>query len=118
MEAFNTNRNDSSQKKENIQEIFSRGVKAGNRTYFFDVRKTKRDEYYLSITESKKRFKNNGEAIFEKHKIFLYREDFHKWVDALNETLSFIEEQQPLVGEDCDPELVTAEFSNIEFDDI
>lgn len=118
MEAFNTNRNEKFQKKEYVEDIFSRGVKAGNRTYFFDVRKTKKEEYYLSITESKKRFNNNGDAVFEKHKIFLYREDFHKWVDALNETLSFIEEKQPLICETHDPELITAEFSNIEFDDI
>ncbi|MBL0104260.1 MAG: DUF3276 family protein [Bacteroidetes bacterium] len=59
-------------------EVFSKSVRAGKRTYFFDVKSTKANDYYLTITESKKRVGDDGSPFFEKHKIFLYREDFHK----------------------------------------
>ena len=71
-------------------EIFSRAVRAGKRTYFFDVKSTKAEEYYLTVTESKKRFRNDGSFYYEKHKLFLYKEDFEKFTDALNESLGFI----------------------------
>ena len=64
------------------EEIFSKRVKAGKRTYFFDVKSTKSNDYYLTITESKRRM--NGDSFtFEKHKIFLYKEDFGKFIEAL-----------------------------------
>nr|WP_255807032.1 DUF3276 family protein [Belliella alkalica] len=64
------------------EEIFSKRVKAGKRTYFFDVKSTRSNDYYLTITESKRRM--NGESFtFEKHKIFLYKEDFGKFIEAL-----------------------------------
>jgi hypothetical protein len=58
------------------EEIHSKAVRAGKRTYFFDVKATKRNDYYLTITESKKRFNRDGRFYYEKHKIFLYKEDF------------------------------------------
>ncbi|NLR92492.1 MULTISPECIES: DUF3276 family protein [Flammeovirga] len=70
--------------EERREEIFSRKVRAGKRTYFFDVKATRSNDYYLTITESKKRFKDD-QPVFEKHKIFLYKEDFDKFVDALGE---------------------------------
>lgn len=70
--------------EERREEIFSRKVRAGKRTYFFDVKATRSNDYYLTITESKKRFKDD-QPVFEKHKIFLYKEDFEKFVDALGE---------------------------------
>ncbi len=73
------------------QEIFSKVVRAGKRTYFFDVKATRRNDYYLTITESKKRYNRNGRFYYEKHKIFLYKEDFEKFSDALKETIDFIE---------------------------
>ena len=63
------------------QEIHSKVVRAGKRTYFFDVKSTRNEEYYLTITESKKKFEDNGNFHYEKHKIFLYKEDFHKFTE-------------------------------------
>ena len=77
------------------QEIYSKAVRAGKRTYFFDVKSTRKDEYYLTITESKKRYEQDGKFHFEKHKIFLYKEDFEKFADGLNEVVDFIVSQQP-----------------------
>ena len=77
------------------QEIFSRPVKAGKRTYFFDVKATKGNDYYLTITESKKRFGDDGRFHYEKHKLFLYKEDFEKFADGLMEVINFIRENNP-----------------------
>ncbi|WP_192351171.1 DUF3276 family protein [Algoriphagus sp. Y33] len=73
-------------------EIFSKKVKAGKRTYFFDVKSTRSNDYYLTITESKR--KVNGENFtYEKHKIFLYKEDFFKFVEALNESVDHVKNE-------------------------
>ncbi|UII20411.1 DUF3276 family protein [Fulvivirga ligni] len=74
------------------EEIFSERVRAGKRTYFFDVKATRSNDYYLTITESKRRYKDDG-FTYEKHKIFLYKEDFNKFVDALNNTVSHVKEE-------------------------
>ena len=73
-------------------EIYSKRVRAGKRTYFFDVKSTRSNDYYLTITESKKKFRDDG-YFFEKHKIFLYKEDFHKFVEALNDTVDYVKEE-------------------------
>ena len=74
--------------REHQDDIFSRVVRAGKRTYFFDVKSTRSNELYLTITESKKRFnQQTGHFFYEKHKLFLYREDFDKFMEAL--TASF-----------------------------
>lgn len=80
------------EKKEGFEreEIFSKAVRAGKRTYFFDVKATRRNDYYLTITESKKRFDQEGHFHFEKHKLFLYKEDFDKFAEGLNEVVEFI----------------------------
>lgn len=72
------------------REIFSKAVRAGKRTYFFDVKATKRNDYFLTITESKKRFQKDGRFFFEKHKIFLYKEDFDKFADGFTEVIDYI----------------------------
>ncbi len=73
------------------QEIYSERVRAGKRTYFFDIKATRSNDYYLTITESKRRYKDGEEGFFyEKHKIFLYKEDFNKFVDALNNTVNHV----------------------------
>ncbi|MDH5381659.1 MAG: PUR family DNA/RNA-binding protein [Cyclobacteriaceae bacterium] len=74
------------------EEIFSERVRAGKRTYFFDVKATRSNDYYLTITESKRRYKEDG-FVYEKHKIFLYKEDFHKFVDALNKTVGHVKDE-------------------------
>lgn len=76
------------------EEIFSNKVRAGKRTYFFDVRSTKADDYYLTITESKKIFNDDGSHYFKKHKIFLYKEDFEKFKAAFSESVDFIIENK------------------------
>ena len=73
------------------EEIFSRIVRAGKRTYFFDVKSTIGEEFYLTITESKRRFNNEqGKFFYEKHKLFLYREDFEKFTLGLSDAMEFI----------------------------
>ena len=73
-------------------EILSRAIRAGKRTYFFDVKATKSDEKYLTVTESKRKFNaENGNFYYEKHKLFLYKEDFDKFKNALDAVLNFIE---------------------------
>ena len=76
------------------EEIYSHRVRAGKRTYFFDVKATRSNDYYLTITESKRRPKDNGDGFFyEKHKIFLYKEDFNKFVTALNDCVDHVKEE-------------------------
>ena len=70
-------------------EIYSQRVRAGKRTYFFDVKATRSNDYYLTITESKRRYKDDG-YFYEKHKIFLYKEDFDKFIRALTETVDHV----------------------------
>ena len=73
------------------EEIYSEKVKAGKRTYFFDVKSTRSNDYYLTITECKKRFNKDDEGFtYEKHKIFLYKEDFNKFMEALNNTMNHV----------------------------
>ena len=79
---------------ENQEEIFSRVLRAGRRTYFFDVRETKASDYYLTITESKKFTNEDGSFYYKKHKIYVYKEDFENFSEFLNETMSFIFDQR------------------------
>jgi len=79
------------------EEIFSKSVRAGKRTYFFDVKSTKGNDYYLTITESKKRFGDDGKFFYEKHKLFLYKEDFEKFAEGLNEAVAHIKSISPVV---------------------
>jgi len=74
------------------EDIFSQAVRAGKRTYFFDVKETRNGQQYLTITESKKRFNTeDGKFFYEKHKIFLYNEDFEKFANGLKTAIEFIE---------------------------
>lgn len=76
-------------------EVYSNSVRAGKRTYFFDVRGNKNGDYYLTITESKKVYDNDGNFKFEKHKIFLYKEDFVNFLEGYNDVMSFIKDNKP-----------------------
>ncbi|TKG95564.1 DUF3276 family protein [Puteibacter caeruleilacunae] len=96
------------------EEIFSKAVRAGKRTYFFDVKATRKNEYYLTVTESKKKFEENGKFSYEKHKIFLYKEDFDKFADGLAEVVSFIKANQPAGDDDRDDK----KYVNVEFEDL
>lgn len=82
--------NSTTQSTEKKEEVFSRRVRAGKRTYFFDVKATKSEkDFYITITESKK----IAEDEFKKHKIFLYKEDFEKFADALAEAVDFVHDE-------------------------
>ncbi len=72
------------------EEIYSKVMRAGRRTYFFDVRSTKAGDYYLTITESKKFTNDDGSFHYKKHKIYLYKEDFSEFQDSLNEMIQYI----------------------------
>ena len=74
--------------QEERSDVHSTAVRAGKRTYFFDVKATRNDDYYLTITESKRR--PGEDASYEKHKIFLYREDFTKFLEGLQSAITFI----------------------------
>ncbi len=109
------------------EEIFTKIVRAGKRTYFFDVKATRKEDYYLTITESKKRVGKEGKFFYEKHKIFLYKEDFEKFAEGLREAIDYIAAGQES-GElkafpdsadiNPEPELVKEEFTNVDFEDL
>ena len=116
------------EEKNGKEEIFTRVVRAGKRTYFFDVKATRKDDYYLTITESKKRLGKDGKVFYEKHKIFLYKEDFDKFSDGLRDVVAYIDKynegaEAPEVSSDSGSadqksSLVTAEFTDVEFEDL
>lgn len=76
------------------EDIYSKSVRAGKRTYFFDVKTTRGNDLYLTITESKRRYGDDGKFFYEKHKLFLYKEDFEKFADGLTDAVSKIKELQ------------------------
>lgn len=87
--------------------VFSKSIKAGKRIYYLDVKKNRKDEMFLAITESKKVVMGEGDdsqVSFEKHKIFLYKEDFEKFMTGLTETIEFINEKQGASEETRQPE--------------
>ncbi|WP_319503694.1 DUF3276 family protein [uncultured Draconibacterium sp.] len=130
MESGDTNEGAKFKDSKFKQEIHSKVIRAGKRTYFFDVKSTRNDEYYLTITESKKRFGENGKYSYEKHKIFLYREDFTKFIESLQEVVEYIHGKQPEdVRDEAEPQTDTEEvaeeeevpvkdYTNVEFEDI
>jgi len=117
-----------SEEKNQKEEIFTRVVRAGKRTYFFDVKATRKEDYYLTITESKKRLGKEGKVFYEKHKIFLYKEDFEKFTEGLKDAVTFIDNGNneikasgPISETKTSVEnetLTTEEFTNIDFDDL
>ena len=81
--------------KERQEDIYSQAIRAGKRTYFLDVKSTKSEDLYLTITESKRRFDTDlGKFKYEKHKVFLFKEDFEKFTTGLKEVIQFIENKQ------------------------
>jgi hypothetical protein len=101
--------------KNESNDLFSKSVRAGKRTYFFDVKSTRGNDYYLTITESKKRFGQDGKFFYEKHKIFLYKEDFEKFLEGLNEAVTNIRETAPVVTAS---EEVPEDNGDINFEDL
>ena len=117
-------------------EIFSKVLRAGRRTYFFDVRATKADDYYITITESKKFTEEDGSFHFKKHKIYLYKEDFAAFSEILEEMTTYVlnhkgeevisERHQKDFKREYPQEIETVEekpateksFTDVDFDDI
>ncbi|MBN8703752.1 MAG: PUR family DNA/RNA-binding protein [Bacteroidetes bacterium] len=113
--------NHESNGREKRDEIFSKAVRAGKRTYFFDVKSTKSNDYYLTITESKKRFGEDGKFFYEKHKVFLYKEDFEKFTDGLTEAIDEIKKLSPGVAtrsESNSGDTKVESYTNVDFDDL
>ncbi len=120
-------RNEGQDDRSDKEEIFTKIVRAGKRTYFFDVKSTRHEDLYLTITESKKRPGKEGRVIYEKHKIFLYKEDFEKFTEGLREAVAFAGngmtaavaaadlevEETAAVGE-----VTTTGFSDVDFDEL
>jgi hypothetical protein len=119
----------SSDKGSSIRDdIFSKAVRAGKRTYFFDVKSTRGNDLYLVITESKRHFNDDGKPSYEKHKIFLYKEDFDKFSGGFEESLDKIRELQAGDNKYIDPaeeehnrsqeEGDSKEYTDVNFDDL
>jgi len=101
------------------EELFSRAIRAGKRTYFFDVKTTRGEEQYLTITESKRRFSNEqGRFYYEKHKLFLYKEDFEKFIKGLNESINFIDTGEFPEDYNLEPEDTTGDSTDVSFEDL
>ncbi|MFA5301791.1 MAG: DUF3276 family protein [Bacteroidales bacterium] len=102
----------SSKTEHSGEDVFSKPIRAGKRTYFFDVKATKGNDYYLTITESKRRVDKDGRFSYEKHKVFLYKEDFEKFTEGLEEVIKFIKDRIPVT------EARPNEFTNVKFEDL
>lgn len=109
------------------EEVFTKIVRAGKRTYFFDVKSTRHEDLYLTITESKKRQGKEGKMFYEKHKIFLYKEDFEKFTEGLREAVEFAGNGEAYHSEtviaadetgDAVTEVQASEFSDVDFDEL
>lgn len=116
--------------------IYSKVLRAGRRTYFFDVRETRAGDYYLTITESKKNTNEDGSFFYKKHKIYLYKEDFENFRNILDETTSYVvdEKGEEVISErhqknyeanydqerddSSDTASITQSYTNLDFEDI
>ena len=102
----------------NGDDVFSKPVRAGKRTYFFDVKATKGNDYYLTITESKRRVDKDGRFVYDKHKIFLYKEDFEKFTEGLEEVIKFIKDKCPVTERVYTENAEGKTFSDVDFDQL
>ena len=99
------------------EEIFAKSVRAGKRTYFFDIRATRGSDYYLTITESKRLYNEDGTFQYQKHKIFLYKEDFEKFGTALAESFQKVIELKK-ERDDQFASKMNKDFTNVQFDEL
>jgi hypothetical protein len=121
-----TGRIEGTNERNDKEEVFTKVVRAGKRTYFFDVKSTRHEDLYLTITESKKRMGKEGKMFYEKHKIFLYKEDFDKFTEGLREAVDFAGNgtvsavESELLNETADVggEVPANAFSDVDFDDL
>lgn len=94
-------------------QICTKAVRAGKRTYFFDVKATRGDDYFLTITESRKRTNADGSASFTRHQMYLYKEDFGKFMEGLGEMIDFIKEHKPEYFEQQTRDNIDEEFEKL-----
>lgn len=99
------------------EELYANVVRAGKRTYFFDVRATRGNDFYLTITESKKKYNDDGTHHYQKHKIFLYKEDFEKFGGALNDAFKKIIELKREKDEEINGKIAES-FVSLDFEDL
>jgi hypothetical protein len=119
-------RNEGQSDRNEKEEVFTKVVRAGKRTYFFDVKSTRHEDLYLTITESKKRQGKEGKMFYEKHKIFLYKEDFEKFTEGLREAVTFAGNGDTYIApvaesteiEEVASEVTSDGFSDVDFDDL
>ncbi len=119
-------RTDDQNERSDKEEVFTKVVRAGKRTYFFDVKSTRHEDLYLTITESKKRMGKDGKMFYEKHKIFLYKEDFEKFTEGLREAVTFAGNGEVTLAaqdevtaiEDNVTAVPASEFSDVDFDEL
>lgn len=111
--------------KHDMEEIFSKSIRAGRRTYFFDVRSTRAGDYYLTLTESKRDFNEDGTPFYKKHKIYLYKEDFKSFKETLNEVTDYIikEKGEEIISnketeKENKKETPSSEFTEVKFEDL
>ena len=104
----------------NGDDVYSKPVKAGKRTYFFDVKATKGNDLYLTITESKRKVEGDGSFSYDKHNIFLYKEDFEKFRDGLDEVISYISKRAPQTeySERKSQDDQNGRFTDVEFEEL
>lgn len=101
------------EQEERGEQIYSKAVRAGKRTYFFDVKATRGDDYYLTITESRKKTNSDGSSSFTRHQIYLYKEDFGKFVEGVNEMIDYVKEHKPEYFEQQELAAIDEEFDNL-----
>jgi hypothetical protein len=99
-------------------EIFSKVLRAGNRTYFFDVKETKGNDYYITLTESKKQYADDGSFTYQKHKLFLYREDFENFLQSLQEACDKVQELCKDLPEKVRKPREDSHSSDVKFEDL
>lgn len=116
------------------EDLYSKAVRAGKRTYFFDVKATRGNDLYMTITESKRRYSDDGKFFYEKHKLFLYKEDFDKFREGLEDAVATIDklrasgdysDESPMDRRennthDSDEQVnhTTSEFTDVSFEDL
>ena len=100
----------------NGDDVYSKPVKAGKRTYFVDVKATKGNDLYLTITESKRKVEGDGSFSYDKHKIILYKEDFDKFREGLEEVIAYIAKNAP--GQERRPKANSSDFTDVDFEEL
>lgn len=95
------------------EQIYTKAVRAGKRTYFFDVKATRANDYFITITESRKKINPDGSASFSRHQVYLYKEDFGKFMEGISEMIDYIKEHKPEFFEQQQNGSIDEEFEKL-----